>query len=115
MPGGNCIVAAGSLNMCKADGSDGNPSSIGQANYGANGQFGIINGNCSSAPSNKGLGLLDLSKVADYYKYKTTGYRGDLFSKSMLGNYSGLPTQPMFSLNGGGTSGEDVEVNVNLG
>jgi hypothetical protein len=32
----------------------------------------------------------------------------------MIGNYNGTPNQPLFNLNGGGTSGQDIEVTTNF-
>lgn len=63
VPGGNCIVAAAPLAMCKDDGSDGNAASLGYSNF--------INANsCTTGITSSSY---TASELATLVQYATTG------------------------------------------
>ena len=138
-PGGNCIVTAKPLAFCSGDGSDGDPSSLGNPQFSPNGSFGLIHGNCSAETGKRGSEFFLTDDIADqYYRYKRTGKISDDTKQgleefleissgiwaeeyafendaSYNSNYSNDGTrEPLFSINGWSAWDTRIEVWLDL-
>ncbi|MDQ7023641.1 MAG: hypothetical protein Q9M97_09190 [Candidatus Gracilibacteria bacterium] len=139
VPGGNCIVTAKPLLGCSNDGSEGDPESLGQADYfgggtsgggtggegnpnGGNNSFGIVNGNCGIKKENSNTSL-NSDFINKYYNNISSGlgfptsfeteYKDTLegFNDNLN---SGIDSNSLFSFNGQGVGEQSLEVGLDF-